>query len=111
MKLIKGDKVMVIAGKDKGKTGVIERVFAKAGKIIVSGSNIAKKHVKVSKKNPSGGIAEIAMPLSSGKVALVCPNCGKPSRIGYQTTGKEKNRICKKCGKAIKVEKKDKEKK
>jgi large subunit ribosomal protein L24 len=111
MKLKKGDKVMVIAGKDKGKTGIVEKVFVKAGKIIVAGANMVKKHVKVSKKNPGGGIAEIAMPMSTAKVALVCPNCGKPARVGYQTTGKEKNRICKKCGKAVKVEKKDKEKK
>lgn len=111
MKLKKGDKIMIIAGKDKGKTGIIERSFATTGKIIVAGLNIAKKHVKVSKKNPGGGVVEIAMPMPTAKVALVCPNCGKPARVGYQTTGKEKNRICKKCGKAIKVEKKDKESK
>ena len=111
MKLKKGDKVMIIAGKDKGKTGTIERVFVAANKIIVTGANIVKKHVKVSKKNPAGGVADIAMPMTTAKVALVCPNCGKPTRIGYETTGKEKNRVCKKCGKTVKVEKKDKEKK
>ena len=111
MKLKKGDKVMIIAGKDKGKTGIVERAFVSAGKVIVAGANIVKKHVKVSKKNTGGGIAEIAMPMPTAKLALVCPNCNKPTRVGYQTTGKEKNRVCKKCGKAIKVEKKDKEKK
>lgn len=111
MKLKKGDKVMIITGKDKGKTGIVERSFVSAGKVIVAGLNIAKKHVKVSKKNPGGGVVEIAMPMTTAKVALVCPNCGKPTRVGYQTTGKEKNRICKKCGKTIKLEKQDKEKK
>lgn len=109
IKIKKGDKVMVIAGKDKSKTGVVERVFLKTGKIIVKGVNIAKKHVKVSKKNPAGGVVEINMPMPSGKLALVCPSCGKPTRVGWQISGKEKNRVCKKCGKAIlKIKKEDK---
>jgi large subunit ribosomal protein L24 len=106
----KGDKVMILAGKDKGKTGIVERVFSKTGKIIVGGANIAKKHVKVSKKNPSGGLVEIAMPMLFGKTLIVCPNCGKPTRIGWQITGKEKNRVCKKCKKVIKQSTKAEEK-
>lgn len=92
---------MVLAGKDKGKTGTVERAIIKTTSVIVSGVNIVKKHVKVSKKNPAGGIVEMNRPLAVGKVILVCPACGKPTRVGYQTKGKEKNRICKKCGKTI----------
>jgi large subunit ribosomal protein L24 len=110
MKFKKGDKVMVITGKDKGKTGLLDKVFCKTGEVIVAGANIAKKHVKVSKKFPSGGVVEIAKPMSSAKVALVCPNCGKPARVGFNISGKDKNRVCKKCGKVVTVAKEKKEK-
>lgn len=100
-KLKKGDKVIVLAGKDKGKTGSVERVLSKTAQVVVSGVNQVKKHVKVSKKYPTGGIADVVKPISSGKVALLCPSCNKPTRIGFETKGKEKNRVCKKCGKVI----------
>jgi large subunit ribosomal protein L24 len=105
VKIKKGDKVMVIAGRDKGKTGIVERVFPKTLEVIVAGVNMVKKHVKVSQKYPSGGVVEVNKPLANAKVAIVCPNCGKPSRIGFEIKGKEKNRVCKKCGKAIMVKK------
>lgn len=101
LKIKKGDKVIILSGKDKNKTGQIERVSTKTGKIVVTGLNVVKKHAKVSKKNPSGGVIEIAMPLPISKVQLVCPNCNKATRVGYKTEGKEKTRVCKKCGKAI----------
>lgn len=107
MKIKKNDKVMILAGKDKGKTGTVERVFAKTGKILVAGTNIVKKHVKVSKKNPAGGVVEIARPMLVGKVILVCPSCGKPTRVGTATSGKEKTRVCKKCNKVITAKAKD----
>lgn len=110
IKLKKGDKVMILSGKDNGKTGIIDRMLVKSGKLVVAGRNTVKKHVKVSKKNPAGGIVEIAMPMPVGKVILVCPNCGKPTRVGFETTGKEKNRVCKKCGKVVKQVKKEEEK-
>jgi large subunit ribosomal protein L24 len=112
MKLKKGDKIIVLAGKDKGKTGTIERVFAKTTQVVVTGINIVKKHVKVSKKNPAGGVVEISKPMPEGKVAVICPSCNKPTRIGYVTSGKEKNRVCRKCKKVITATKKEvKEKK
>lgn len=101
LKIKKGDKVMVAYGKDKGKTGLVERVFPKTLQVLVAGVNVVKKHVKTSKKYPSGGVVEVNMPLANSKVAVVCPNCGKPSRVGFEIKGKEKNRVCKKCGKAI----------
>jgi large subunit ribosomal protein L24 len=103
LKIKKGDKIIVLAGKDKGKTGTVERAILKTAEVIVSGINIVKKHVKVSKKNPAGGVIEIARPMPVGKAALVCPSCGKKTRVGYQKSGKEKNRICQKCGKTITV--------
>jgi len=107
IKIRKGDKVVITAGKDRTKTGVVERVLSKSGYVIVRGLNVVKKHVKVSKKNPGGGMAEIAMPLPASKVMLICPNCNKRARVRYETRGKEKNRVCKKCSKVItiKVEK------
>lgn len=101
MKIKKGDKIVVLTGKDKGKTGTVDSAMLKTAEVIVSGINIVKKHVKVSKKNPAGGVIEMARPMPVGKVALVCPSCGKITRVGYLRNGKEKNRICKKCGKTI----------
>lgn len=104
LKVKKGDKVMILSGKDKGKTGLVERVFTKTSQVLVSGVNVVKKHAKATKQNPAGGVVEMAKPLPTGKVIVVCPNCGKPTRIGY-SQGKTKERICKKCGKAIHVQK------
>lgn len=103
MKIKKNDKVYVIAGKDRGKSGEVTRVLTKAGAVVVAGINIAKKAVKPSKKNAQGGIVEITRPLPVSNVALVCPACGKPARIGYVVAkdGK-KTRICKKCKVAVK---------
>jgi len=97
MKLKKGDKVTIVRGRDKGKTGKIEKVLPKVGRVVVEGANIYKKHVK-SQQGKKGGIIEVVKPLSAFQVMLVCPTCSKSSRIGYQFTGGKKERICKKCG-------------
>lgn len=99
--LKKNDKVIVLTGRDKGKTGIVDKVSLKTASVLVEGLNIVKKHVKVSKKYPQGGVVEVVKPISVSKVQLVCPNCGKPTRIAYDTTGKEKMRVCKKCKKTI----------
>jgi large subunit ribosomal protein L24 len=96
MKLKLKDNVIVLAGKDKGKTGAITRVLPAKNQVVVEGLNIVKRHTKPSNKQPRGGILEIAYPLPVGKVALVCGSCKKPTRVGYQV-GKTKERICKKC--------------
>jgi len=101
MKIKKGDNVRVISGKDSGKTGLIERVFPTENKIVVKGVALAKKHAKPSRKNPQGGILDINMKISSSKVMIVCPSCGKPSKIGYKIVENNKLRICKKCGQSI----------
>ena len=97
MKLKKNDNVMVITGKDRGKTGVIERVFRTLSKIVVKGVGISKKHLKPSRKNPSGGIIEINQKIDISNVTIVCPSCGKPARVTYKITDKHKTRICSRC--------------
>ena|SRR3989344_5309812 len=95
-KFKKGDEVQVTAGKDKGKKGKVEKVLAKENKAVVSGVNIYKRHMKATAKR-GAGIYEIARPLSVANVALICPKCGKITRVGFTNDKKNKNRICKKC--------------
>lgn len=90
------DQVKVVSGKDKGKTGKIEKVLLKEQKIVVAGVNIYKRHKKVTKNQPAG-IFEITRPISVSKVALICPKCQKQARVGFIIENKSKKRICKKC--------------
>ncbi|MCX6806793.1 MAG: 50S ribosomal protein L24 [Candidatus Berkelbacteria bacterium] len=102
MKLKKGDQVLITTGKDKGKKGKIGDAFSKTNKIIVSGINIVKKHTKATKKNPHGGVVQVERPLFTSNVALICPRCEKPTRIGYKILEKDKKlRICKKCKESV----------
>lgn len=101
MKLHKGDTVIVTIGKDKGKKGKIDRVFPKENTVLVNGMNMYKRHMKKRDEKNPGGIIEIPRPLSVAKVALLCPSCGKPTRVGYLVTKNEKVRICRKCEKKI----------
>ena len=102
MNIKKNDNVIVIAGKDRGKAGVVERVFTEINKVVVSGVGIAKKHVKPSKKNPQGGIIEINQKISVSNIMISCPSCGKIARVGVKITdGGKKIRICKKCGQSV----------
>jgi large subunit ribosomal protein L24 len=101
MKLKKGDEVKITIGKDKGKTGKITETFPKENKILIAGLNVYKRHVKPQGQNKPGGIIDISKPLSSGNIALICPKCKKPSRVGFKIEGSVKSRICKKCGEII----------
>lgn len=101
MKIKKGDNVYILSGKDKGKTGVVERAFPAEGKIVVKGIALYKKHVKPSKKSPQGGIIDINRKISASTAIMLCPNCGKPARIGYSVTEKGKTRVCKKCNQSV----------
>jgi len=96
-----GDSVIVTAGKDKSKVGKIERVYPKLYKVLVAGVNIYKRHKKSTGKTLQGGIIDITKPLPVANVALVCPKCNLPTRVGYRIEGKEKLRVCKKCKQAI----------
>lgn len=105
MKVKKGDSVLIIAGKDKGRTGKIIKALPKELKILVEGMNIKKKHVKPKREGEKGQIVSISAPVDLSNVKLVCPKCGKATRIGYtiEKNDKEKikNRICKKCKQVI----------
>lgn len=105
MKIQKGDKVLVITGKDRHKTGVVERVMVKRNKVIVTGVNMVKKHLKRSAKNPQGGIIDKAMPLDASNLMLLDSSKNKPTRIGYKITGKTKLRIGRLTGAEITKEK------
>lgn len=98
MKLKKGDQVIILYGKDKGRKGKIEKIFPKIGKILVPGVNIYKKHLKPQGEGKPGGIIDKVFPLPLANVALLCPKCNKKTRIGYQIDKEKKYRICKKCG-------------
>ena len=99
----KGDKVRVIAGKDKNKEGDVITVVYKTGKVVVQNINVAKKAVrKDPKKNPQGGIINMPAPLDISNVMLQCPRCNKATRVGTHTDAQGKHtRKCIKCGELI----------
>lgn len=97
MKIKKGDKVKIMVGKDKGRDGVVERVYRKSEKILVQGVNLFKRHLKKSEQSPQGGIVDVPRPLLISKVSLICPKCRKIARVGYKIEKNKKSRICRKC--------------
>lgn len=97
MKLRKGDEVKVKIGKDAGKTGKIEKVFVKGAKVIVTGMNQFKRHVKARIPGQKSQILTITKPIYAGNVSLVCPKCKQTARIGFKFLKDEKVRICRKC--------------
>ena len=92
---------MILAGKDKGKTGIIEKAFPDEGKIVVKGIALAKKHVKPTNKNPRGGIMDINLKINASNAIIVCPACGKPTKVSHKKTEFGKIRICKKCDQSL----------
>src|SRR3989344_1010146 len=101
MKLKKGDKIKIMTGRDSGRDGVIERVYTRSNKLFVPGLNVYKKHVKKSDRMPQGGVVDVSRLIDASKVFLVCPKCGKPTRVGYQLKSGKKFRVCKTCEKVI----------
>lgn len=97
MKIKKNDQVKIKAGKDKGKTGKVLRVFAPEKKITIEGLNIVKKHTRPKKEGEKGQRIEVPGKINISNVMLVCPKCGKPARVGYKKTDAGKFRVCKKC--------------
>jgi large subunit ribosomal protein L24 len=97
----KKDKVYVLAGKDKGKTGDVLKCFFDTNRVIVSKINLVKRHTKPTKTDP-GGIHEKEASIDISNVQLVCAKCGKRTRVKYETIAAgEKVRVCKKCGEII----------
>lgn len=101
MRIKKGDNVIVLAGKDKGKTGKVLDSLPARGQVIVEGLNKAKKHQKSRGKDKKGGIIEMSMPINVSNVAIVDPKTNKPTRIGYEVRGGKKVRVTKKSESAL----------
>ncbi len=101
MKIKKGDEVQVMLGKDKGKKGKVEQIFPKLARVLVAGVNIYKRHRKSRGQNQPGGIIDITKPLPVANIALICPKCQQPTRVGWKLQGEKRVRICRKCGQEI----------
>ncbi|EAG7532360.1 50S ribosomal protein L24 [Listeria monocytogenes] len=101
MHVKKGDKVKVITGKDKGKSGKVLAAFPKKDRILIEGINMVKKHTKPSNVNPQGGILNVEAPIHVSNVMLIDPKTGEPTRVGYEVKGDKKVRVAKKSGEVI----------
>ncbi len=99
-----GDRVIVVSGKDKGKTGNIKKAYVKEGKVSVEGINMVTKAQKpMPAAGIQGGLVKLEAPMDSSKVMVVCPACEKPTRIKHTMVDGKKVRVCKKCGEQLDV--------
>jgi large subunit ribosomal protein L24 len=101
MKIKKGDQVLIIKGKDRGKIGKVMKALPKENRIVIEGLNLVKKHIKPRREGEKGKIIEVPRPISVANIKLICPKCGKATKVGYKFEGQEKYRYCKKCQKLI----------
>lgn len=105
MKIKKGDKVKILTGKDKGKTGKVLQVFARRNRISVEGLNLLIKHMRPKKQGEKGQRIEFPAPIDATNLMLVCPKCNKPTRVGFKivktANSHKKFRECKKCEETI----------
>ena len=98
----KDDMVMVIAGKEKGKSGKVVRVFSDSGKVVIEGINMIKRHTRPNRLNTEGGIVEKEAPLNGSNVQLLCSSCNEPARTGKRILEDgTKVRFCKKCNEIV----------
>ena len=97
MKIKRGDNVIMLGGKDRGKTGKITHVFVDGNKVVVEGLNLVKKHLRARKQGQKGQIVSKERAVNVSAVALVCKSCGKQTRVGFKIENDNKIRICKKC--------------
>ena len=98
----KDDMVTIIAGKERGKTGKVLRVFPAKGRVLVEGLNVVKRHTRPTQASPEGGIVEKEAALSSANVMLLCASCDKPARTGIRRLEDgSKTRYCKKCDASV----------
>ena len=100
-KIKKGDQVVVLSGKDKGRSGTVTKVMPKAGKVVVDGINVAARHRKPTQANPQGGIDRSPAPMAICKVAVADPKDGKPTRVRFEERDGKKVRIAVKSGETI----------
>jgi large subunit ribosomal protein L24 len=101
MKIKLGDTVLIIAGKDKNKSGKVTEVFPRDNKIVIEGLNIIRKHVRPKKEGERGQRVEVPRAIDASNVKTICPKCKKSTRTGYRVIEKNKVRICKKCNQEI----------
>jgi large subunit ribosomal protein L24 len=97
MKIRKGDNVKILSGKDRGKIGKVLRVFGKEKKALVEGMNLVKRHTRPRRQGEKGQRVTVPAAIDLSNLALVCPKCSKPTRVGFKVEYKNKFRICKKC--------------
>ena len=100
-KIKKGDTVVVLSGKDKGKTGEVTRALPKDGKVVVAGVNVATRHKKPSQSDPQGGLTKFEAPLHVSKVAIADPKTGAPTRVRFEERDGKKVRVAVKSGEKI----------
>lgn len=101
MKILTGDQILITGGKDKGQKGVVEKVFPKENKVVAQGLNVYKRFRK-GFGNQAGSVIEFSRPLPMGNVSLLCPSCGKQTRVKFEVDKNgDKTRICAKCKKTI----------
>ena len=106
MNVRRGDTVLILAGKDRGKRGTVERVEkTKRGfGVVIPGINMAKRHQRARSRTQSAGIIDLPVPIHVSNVQVVCPRCNKPTRVGHgQLEGGRRGRVCKQCGEQIEV--------
>jgi len=98
----RGDKVVVLSGKDKGKKGKVIATFPRLGRVKVEGVNIIKKHAKPTRRVPQGGIREMEAEFPASRVMPICPSCNKPTRVAKKVLS-DNNRVraCRKCGESL----------
>ena len=94
----KGDNVIMLQGKDRGKRGKVLFVFPAENKVVVEGLNLIARHQRAKKQGQKGQVVHKERAVNVSAVQLICSKCGKPTRVGSRTVGKNKARICKKCG-------------
>ncbi len=101
MRLHKGDKIQVITGRNRGKTGKLLSSLKDRNLVVVEGINLYKKHKKAKRQGEKGETVLVPRPINASNVMLLCASCGRPTRIGFRLEGDKKNRFCKKCGASI----------
>lgn len=97
----KGDQAVVISGKEKGKKGKVAQVIPSTGKVVIENVNVVSRHKKPRSAQDKGGIMKKAAPIDASNVMVVCPACGKATRVAHKIIDGEKARVCKKCGASL----------
>jgi large subunit ribosomal protein L24 len=100
-KIVTGDQVLVIRGKDRGARATVRQNMPREDRLIVEGVNVAKKHQRAIPRVRQAGIIDMEMPMHASKVMLVCPSCDHPTRVGFRVEDGKKVRYCKKCDATI----------